>query len=95
MSLSQLQLDPGGIFGWIIVGLITGYLASRFVRGSAHYGLMGDLVVGLLGAVIGGFLLGLVVPGTVGLFGTIVVAFIGAVILLFIVRSVGGRRARA
>jgi uncharacterized membrane protein YeaQ/YmgE (transglycosylase-associated protein family) len=42
--------------------------------------------------VIGGFLLGFFVQGTVGLLGTIVVAFIGAAVLLFIVRSVGGRR---
>lgn len=94
MDLNNLNLNPGGgLLVWVIVGLVAGFLASRFVKGGG-YGLIGDLIVGLLGAVIGGFLIGYFVQGSVGLLGTIVVAFIGAVILLFIVRSVGGRRPR-
>jgi uncharacterized membrane protein YeaQ/YmgE (transglycosylase-associated protein family) len=90
-----MTLEPGGLFVWIIVGLVAGFLASRFVRGGDH-GLVGDLIVGLLGAVIGGFVVGLFVHTTVGLLGSIVVAFIGAVILLFIARQVsGGSRRRA
>ena len=84
-----MQLDPGGILVWIIVGLVAGFLASHFVKGGG-YGLIGDLIVGLLGAVIGGFVVGLFYHATVGLFGSIVVAFIGAVILLFVVRQVKG-----
>jgi uncharacterized membrane protein YeaQ/YmgE (transglycosylase-associated protein family) len=91
MDLNNLTLSPGSWLVWIVVGLVAGFLASRMVKGGG-YGLVGDLVVGLIGAVIGGFLLGFFVQGTVGLFGTIVVAFIGAVVLLFIVRSVSGRR---
>ncbi len=94
MDLNNLNLNPGGgLLVWVIVGLVAGFLASRFVKGGG-YGLIGDLIVGLLGAVVGGFLIGYFIQGSVGLLGTIVVAFIGAVILLFIVRSVGGRRAR-
>jgi uncharacterized membrane protein YeaQ/YmgE (transglycosylase-associated protein family) len=90
-----MTLDPGGLLVWIIVGLVAGFLASHFVKGGG-YGLIGDLIVGLLGAVIGGFLIGFFVHTTVGLFGSIVVAFIGAVILLFILRQVsGGSRRRA
>jgi uncharacterized membrane protein YeaQ/YmgE (transglycosylase-associated protein family) len=88
-----MQLEPGGLLIWIIVGLVAGFLASHFVKGSG-YGLIGDLIVGLLGAVIGGFVLGFFVHTTVGLLGSIVVAFIGAVILLFVVRQVGGGRLR-
>jgi len=88
-----MQLEPGGLLVWIIVGLVAGFLASHFVKGSG-YGLIGDLIVGLLGAVIGGFVLGFFVHTTVGLLGSIVVAFIGAVILLFVVRQVGGGRLR-
>ena len=84
-----MQLEPGGLLVWIIVGLVAGFLASHFVKGSG-YGLIGDLIVGLLGAVIGGFVLGFFVHTTVGLLGSIVVAFIGAVILLFVVRQVKG-----
>ncbi len=94
MDLNNLNLNPGGgLLVWVIVGLVAGFLASRFVKGGG-YGLIGDLIVGLLGAIVGGFLIGYFIQGSVGLLGTIVVAFIGAVILLFIVRSVGGRRAR-
>lgn len=84
-----MQLDPGGLLVWIIVGLVAGFLASQFVRGSG-YGLIGDLVIGLIGAVIGGFVVGFFVHTTVGLLGSILVAFIGAVILLFVVRQVKG-----
>jgi uncharacterized membrane protein YeaQ/YmgE (transglycosylase-associated protein family) len=84
-----MQLDPGGLLVWIIVGLVAGFLASHFVKGGG-YGLIGDLIVGLLGAVIGGFLVGFFIHTTVGLFGTIVVAFIGAVVLLFVVRQLRG-----
>jgi uncharacterized membrane protein YeaQ/YmgE (transglycosylase-associated protein family) len=92
MDVNNLNLSPGGWVVWIIVGLVAGFLASRFVKGGG-YGLIGDVIVGLIGAVIGGFLIGFFVQGPVGLLGTIVVAFIGAVILLFIVRkATGGRR---
>jgi uncharacterized membrane protein YeaQ/YmgE (transglycosylase-associated protein family) len=96
MDVNNLTLSPGGWLVWIIVGLVAGFLASQFVKGGG-YGLIGDLIVGLLGAVIGGFLVGFFVHTTVGLFGSIVVAFIGAVILLFAVRQVkgGGRTRRA
>lgn len=51
------------------------------------YGLIGDIVVGILGAVLGGMLFGLLLPGTtVGLLGSIVVAFVGAAILIALVR---------
>jgi len=88
-----MELNPGGIIAWIVVGLITGWLADRFVKGGG-YGLIGDLVVGLLGALIGGFLVGFSLQGSagVGLLGSIVAAFIGAVILIYILRLVGGKR---
>jgi len=88
-----MSLDPGngGLLIWIIVGVVAGFFASRAMKGGAGYGLVGDLVIGLLGAVIGGYLIGLFVHTSVGLFGTIVVAFIGACVLLFAVRSMGGR----
>jgi uncharacterized membrane protein YeaQ/YmgE (transglycosylase-associated protein family) len=86
-----MVLEPGGLIAWLIVGLVAGWLAGQFMRGSG-YGLVGDIVVGILGAVIGGFLFGALLPGTaVGLAGSIVVAFIGAVILIALVRILSGR----
>lgn len=71
---------------WAVVGLIAGWLASAVVGGG--YGLIGDIVVGVVGAFVGGFLfrqLHLTVPFD-GLPGTIFVAFIGAIVLLVVLR---------
>lgn len=81
-----------GIIAWIIVGLVAGWLAGQIMKGSG-YGLVGDLVLGLVGAVLGGWLVGLVAPAAEpsGLLGSIVVATIGAVVLIFVARAFRGR----
>ncbi len=89
-----MELSPGGIIAWIIVGLIAGWAASTVSRGHG-YGLIGDIIVGLVGALLGGFLAGLFIQGSVGLVGTIIIAFLGALVLLFILRLFGRGRARA
>ncbi len=81
---------------WLIVGLVAGVLAS-LVMGGTGYGLIGDIIIGIIGAFVGGWLfrtLGVASP-LGGLAGTILVAFIGAVVLLFVLRLIrrGGRRA--
>lgn len=81
------------ILTWLIVGLVAGVLAS-LVMGGTGYGLIGDIIVGIVGAFVGGWLfaqLGVSSPWG-GLPGTIFVAFIGAVVLLFILRLVRGVR---
>lgn len=73
---------------FLIVGIVAGWLAGVLVKGGG-FGLVGDLVVGVIGAVLGGWLfssMGASAGG--GLLGSIVVATIGAVVLLFIVRLV-------
>jgi uncharacterized membrane protein YeaQ/YmgE (transglycosylase-associated protein family) len=73
---------------FLIVGLVAGWLAGVLVKGGG-FGLVGDLIVGVVGAVLGGFLfstLGVSAGG--GLLGSIIVATIGAVVLLFIVRLI-------
>jgi uncharacterized membrane protein YeaQ/YmgE (transglycosylase-associated protein family) len=87
-----MNLDPGGLIAWLVVGLIAGWLAGQFMRGGG-YGLVGDIIVGIIGAFIGGFIFSLILPGSsAGLIGSIVVAFIGAVILIAILRAVSGSR---
>jgi uncharacterized membrane protein YeaQ/YmgE (transglycosylase-associated protein family) len=79
------------VFLWLIVGLIAGVLAALLVGG---VGLLGNIIVGIVGAFLGGFLfrtLGIGVPFS-GLAGTIFVAFVGAVVLLLLLRLVRGRR---
>ncbi len=78
---------------WLIVGLIAGVLAS-YALGGIGYGILGDIIVGIVGAVLGGWLfsrLGLSSPFG-GLAGTIFVAFIGAIVLLLILRALRPRR---
>ena len=87
-----MNLDPGGLIAWLVVGLIAGWLAGQFMRGGG-FGLVGDIIVGIIGAFVGGFVLTLLgVGGSAGLIGSIVVAFIGAVILIAIVRAVAPSR---
>lgn len=89
-----MELQPGGIIAWIIVGLVAGWAASSVSRGHG-FGIVGDTIVGLIGALIGGFLTGFFVHGSVGLIGSIIIAFIGAVILLALLRAFTGRGVRA
>ena len=84
------------ILTWLIVGLIAGVLAS-LVMGGTGYGIIGDIIIGIVGAFVGGWLfrmMGVAVP-LAGLPGTILVAFIGAVVLLFIIRLIRRGSARA
>jgi uncharacterized membrane protein YeaQ/YmgE (transglycosylase-associated protein family) len=76
-------------FLWfLIVGLVAGWLAGTLVKGGG-FGLVGDLIVGVVGAFIGGFLFSTFgVSAGGGLIGSIVVATIGAVVLLFLVRLI-------
>jgi uncharacterized membrane protein YeaQ/YmgE (transglycosylase-associated protein family) len=77
---------------WIIVGLIAGWATGRIMKGSG-YGPLMDIVLGIVGAVIGGWImasLGVAIGG--GIIGTIIVAIIGAVILVWLVRLITGNR---
>lgn len=79
---------------YLVVGLIAGFLASRVVMGKGR-GWFWDIVIGILGAIIGGWLAGLFhISINLGLplVGQIIVAFVGAVILLLVWRALFGRR---
>ncbi len=75
-----------GFLYWIIVGLIAGWLAGKVMKGGG-YGVLVDIILGILGAVVGGWVFGLLGFHAGGLIGTIIVAFVGAVILVWIVRK--------
>jgi uncharacterized membrane protein YeaQ/YmgE (transglycosylase-associated protein family) len=84
----ELAMGGESLLIFLLVGLIAGWLASQLVRGGG-FGLVGDLVVGVIGAFIAGYLfprLGISLGS--GLIGAIIAATIGAVILLFILRAV-------
>jgi uncharacterized membrane protein YeaQ/YmgE (transglycosylase-associated protein family) len=81
-------LQPGGIFLWIILGLLAGFLATRVMPGH-HFGIVGDLVIGLVGAFLGGLVADFLFPNTTFHFwGTLIIALIGAIVLLAILRLI-------
>ena len=84
------------ILTWLIVGLVAGVLASM-VMGGTGYGLIGDIIIGIVGAFVGGCPFGKLGVSTPfgGLAGTIFTAFIGAVVLLFVLRLIRGGARRA
>ncbi len=82
-------MDPIGIIVMLLIGAAAGWLAGTIFKG-AGFGLLGNIVVGLAGAIIAGFLL----PGFFqfpGIVGQIISAAIGAIILLFLVSVVSRR----
>jgi len=72
---------------FIIVGIIAGWLAGKIMRGSG-FGLIGDLVVGVIGAYIGTYLYSYLGFSAYGFIGEIIMATIGALVLLGIIRLV-------
>jgi len=92
LLVSNINLEPGSWLAWIIVGLMSGAIAARVVAGRG-FGCIADIVVGVAGAIIGGFVLSLFgVSGNFGFWGSIVVAFIGAAVLLAGLKLLSGGR---
>ena len=75
-------------FLWfILIGIAAGWLAGQFMKGGG-YGLVGDLIVGVVGALLGGWLFGLAGIAAAGLIGQLVVATIGAIVLILVLRLI-------
>ena len=87
-------MDQMGWLAWIVIGAIAGWLASIVMKTNRQQGLLMDIVVGILGAFIGGFLFNQFgATGTTGFnIWSLFVAFTGAVVLLAVIRLLTGRR---
>ena len=72
---------------FILVGIVAGFLAGKIMRG-AGFGLFGDMVVGVLGAFLGGWVFGKLGIVTWGIPGLLITALVGAMILLFLIRLI-------
>ena len=82
-----------GIIGFVIVGLIAGFIARALVPGPDPMGWLGTMILGIVGSFVGGTLAALVFGGTLELSATgIVGSIVGAIIVLLIWRAMGGRR---
>ena len=74
-----------GIVWWLVVGLIAGWAAGKIMKGG--YGVLVDIVLGILGGIVGGWIMTLLgYTGTGGLIGSILVAILGAILLIWITR---------
>ena len=70
---------------FLIIGVVAGWLAGKQTRGQG-FGLVGDLVVGIVGALLGGFIFQFLGVVSLGLVGSLVTATVGAVVLLWLIR---------
>src|SRR5690606_1623161 len=88
----ELHMGLETILIWAVVGLIAGWLAGMVV--GSGFGLVGDMIVCIVGAFIGGFIFRSLGDGAPsgGFLGTIVVAFVGAAVLLLLLRLITGAR---
>lgn len=80
-----------GIIYWIIVGLIAGWATGKIMRG-AGYGVVVDIILGIIGAIVGGWIMSALGVAGGGMIYTILVAILGAIILVALVRALTGRR---
>ena len=78
---------------WILVGLVAGWATGKIMKGNG-YGFIADTLLGIVGAVVGGYIAGaLGISPVGGLLYTILIAIVGAVIVVFLFRLIAGRRA--
>ena len=75
-------------FAWfILIGIAAGWLAGQIMKGGG-FGVLGDLIVGVIGALLGGFLFGLLGITTGGLLGSLITATVGAIVLIALLRVI-------
>ncbi|HKD74306.1 MAG TPA: GlsB/YeaQ/YmgE family stress response membrane protein [Ktedonobacterales bacterium] len=87
------DLNPGNFIAWIIVGGLAGWIAGRFFGGG--WGFFGDIILGLLGALLGALIVGLFVQASFGFWGTLLVSVLGSAIILAISRAIRNNRTPA
>lgn len=74
----------------ILIGIGAGWLSGQIMKGRG-FGLIGDLIVGVVGAIIGGVLFNAIGLHAYGILGNLITATVGAIVLIFALRVIGGR----
>jgi uncharacterized membrane protein YeaQ/YmgE (transglycosylase-associated protein family) len=88
----NLKENRMGIIWWIIVGVIAGWATGKIMKGSG-YGFWADMLLGIAGALVGGYLAGFLgFSHAGGMIYTILIAIVGAIVLVFLFRLITGRR---
>jgi uncharacterized membrane protein YeaQ/YmgE (transglycosylase-associated protein family) len=77
----------GALLIFLAIGAVSGWLAGKLMK-SGGFGLLGNMVVGVIGAIIGGMLFSFLGITTHGLIGSIITATVGAMVLLYVVRLI-------
>jgi len=76
---------------FLVIGILAGFLAGKIMKGSG-FGLIGDLIIGVIGSFIGVWVFGLLGISSGGIIGLLVAAIVGALILLYVIRLARSRR---
>lgn len=69
------------IIWFILIGIVAGWLAGKFMKGSG-FGIVGDLILGIIGAIVGGFVFGLLQLEASGMLGQLITATVGAILFI-------------
>jgi len=80
-------MDITGLIVFLAIGALAGWLAGLLMKGGG-FGLVGNIIVGIVGALVGGFVFGLLGISAGGFIGSVVMATVGAVLLLFVVKVI-------
>ena len=80
-------MDITGLLIYLAIGAVAGWLAGILMKGGG-FGLLGNIVVGIIGAMIGGYLFGMLGLAAGGLIGSIATATAGAIVLLFLIKLI-------
>jgi uncharacterized membrane protein YeaQ/YmgE (transglycosylase-associated protein family) len=85
LPIAEIVLSPGGIMSWIAIGLLAGWLAGVTMSGGG-YGIVRDVVLGLVGALVGGFIASFFIQGDAGFWGSLLVALLGSCLVIGVAR---------
>ncbi len=77
-------MDVTSLVAFLIIGAVAGWLAGVLMKGGG-FGLIGNIIVGIIGAFVGGFLANVLGLTASGIIGSIILATLGAVVLLFVI----------
>ena len=87
-TILEIALHPGGVLAWLFVGFVSGWLAARVMRKASIHPAT-SIIVGMIGAIIGGFVFTFIMAGEAGFWGGLVGAILGAHILIAMFRFLG------